>query len=121
MGTIGGDLSQCPEKEMNKNFENQQRDLCREVQYASEVPKNYLRTLCVIGSPMQIFKKTNFYHCVKILSGNLTKTDYYGNFSKETSILYCFNHRKNYLEFLSNFKIDNCYKKRKYFSNIRII
>ena len=48
--------TQCPEKEMNKNFENQQRDLCREVQYASEVPKNYLRTLCVIGSPMQIFK-----------------------------------------------------------------
>ena len=67
---------QCPEKEMNKNFENQQPDLCREVQYASEVPKNYLRTLCVIGSPMQIFKKPNFYHCVKILSGNLTKTDY---------------------------------------------
>ena len=64
---------QCPEKEMNKNFENQQRDLCREVQYASEVPKNYLRTLCVIGSPMQIFKKPNFYHCVKILSGNQTK------------------------------------------------
>ena len=69
-------FSQCPEKEMNKNFENQQQDLCREVQYASEVPKNYLRTLCVIGSPMQIFKKPNFYHCVKILSGNLTKTDY---------------------------------------------
>ena len=68
--------TQCPEKEMNKYFENQQRDLCREVKYASEVPKNYLRTLCVIGSPMQIFKKPNFYHCVKILSGNETKTDY---------------------------------------------
>ena len=70
---------------------------------------------------MQIFKKPNFYHCVKILFGNQTKTDYQGNFSKETSNLYCFNRRKNYLEFLSNFKIDNCYKKRKYFSNIRII
>ena len=66
--------SQCPEKEMNKSFENQQRDLCREVQHASEVPKNNSKKFCVIGSPMKIFKKQNFYHCAKILSGNQTKT-----------------------------------------------
>ena len=33
--------AQCPRMKMNKSFENQQRDLCREVQHASEVPKNY--------------------------------------------------------------------------------
>ena len=33
--------TQCPRMKMNKSFENQQRDLCREVQHASEVPKNY--------------------------------------------------------------------------------
>ena len=32
----------------------------REVQHASEVPKNNSKKFCVIGSPMKIFKKLDF-------------------------------------------------------------
>ena len=44
-------------RKLKKSFENQQRDLCREVQHASEVPENYSWKFCVIGYPMLVCKK----------------------------------------------------------------
>ena len=42
---------------MKKSFEKQSWDLCREVRHVLEMPKTYSRKLCVIGTPMLIFKK----------------------------------------------------------------